>query len=227
MNTSYYPSLRTIVVAGHSAGGQIVQRYALASGLWPRAGVAIRYFPANPSSYTYLTSLRPEQRSPWSCEGFCDNTTLLHRNWSFARPAPPAVAACPYFDAYGYGLSGHLPPYLAARGVAAMVRAFGQRSVTFLSGSSDVCDEPFMRKAHCTPGCDPYDGGLDTSCEAYLQGKCRMHRAHAYAQYTRLLYAGAAPHRLVAIPDVGHSGCAVFQSPAALAAMFPKERLNG
>ena len=49
------PSLRRVVLAGHSSGGQIVQRYALASGLdgvtVARAAggagpVPVRFFPA-------------------------------------------------------------------------------------------------------------------------------------------------------------------------------------
>lgn len=225
MNATLHPNLKAVYVAGHSAGGQIVQRYALASSVEPaRAGVRIRYFPANPSSYTYLSAARPVQLSPWTCDGFCDNATLLTRNWSFATPAAGSVAVCPGYDKYGYGLSGHLPPYLASRGVPAMLEAYGRRSVTYLSGSSDVCDTPFMRQHSCTPGCDPYDGGLDTSCGAYLQGKCRMHRAHAFAEYVRGVYAGVSiDHRLVAIAHVGHSGCAVYQSPEALSAMFPHD----
>ncbi len=222
-DAALYPKLRAVLVAGHSAGGQIVMRYALASGVHETAAAALRYFPANPSSYTYLDAARPVSRAPWRCGAFCDNATLLAQNWTFAAP-PPAV--CPAYDAYGYGLAGHLPPYLASRGVEAMVDAFGRRDVTYLSGTSDVCDAPFMRAHGCTPGCAPDDGGLDTSCEAFAQGKCRMARAHAFAQYVHKFYAARGQprlrHRIVPIAGVGHSGCAVFQSPEALDAMFPQ-----
>ena len=103
-----------------------------------------------------------------------------------------------------------------------MRAAYGRRNVTYLSGSSDVCDRPFQTREACTPGCTPDDGGLDTSCEAMAQGHCRMMRAHAFVQYVRGFYAeGHLSHRLVAIPRVGHNGCAVFQSAQGLAAMFP------
>ena len=219
LDKTLYPHLSRVLVAGHSAGGQIVMRYALASSL-EVPNDRVRYFPANPSSYTYLDGLRPVQPDPWQCDSFCVNATLMTRKWRFAKPSS-AATTCPGYDEYGYGLSGPLPPYLTARGVPAMIKAFSTRDVTYLSGSSDVCDSPFMRDHDCTPSCNPDDGGLDTSCEAYIQGKCRMARAHAYAQYARE-EKGFANHRLVAIPNVGHSGCAVFQSPEALEAMFPQ-----
>ena len=216
-----------IIIVDRSEGGQIVQRYALASSVYASASTTIRYFPANPSSFTYLDKQRPSQTDAWACGAFCDNTTLLTRLWTFERPADN----CSAYNPYGYGLDGPLSPYLASRGIDAMVAAFGERNVTYLSGTSDVCNLPFMQEHSCTPGCVPDDGGLDTSCEAYTQGYCRMARAHAYAQYVKQFYAqrgqasqlgqGIFSHRLVSIPGVGHSGCAVFQSPQALAAMFP------
>mmetsp|Transcript_32030 Transcript_32030/g.83842 ORF Transcript_32030/g.83842 Transcript_32030/m.83842 type:complete len:396 (+) Transcript_32030:152-1339(+) len=222
MNSTLYPNLKKVLVAGHSAGGQIVQRYALASAADPVPGTSLAYFPANPSSYTYISEDRPVLDAPWTCEGFCSNQTIVNQTWSFALPDAATVSKCPGFDTYGYGLSGELPSYLAARGVDAMRQAFGRRIVTYLSGSSDVCDQPFQTEHACTPGCDPYDGGLDTSCEAYLQGNCRMMRAHAFVQHIRLAYAPQPlAHRLVTIPNVGHNGCAVFQAEATLAAMFP------
>src|ERR1700687_1701472 len=58
-----FPNLRQVVVAGHSGGGQVVQRYALA-GNCERAlrseNIAVRYVVANPSSYAYFSADRPE-----------------------------------------------------------------------------------------------------------------------------------------------------------------------
>ena len=68
----------------------------------------------------------------------------LRKKYASTRPgsAVSAVGACPGYASYGYGLDGHLPPYLAARGVAPMRAAYRTRRVTYLSGSSDVCDAP-------------------------------------------------------------------------------------
>lgn len=48
-----FPHLRDVVVAGHSGGGQVVQRYAIASKgetALAAAGINVRYVVANPSS---------------------------------------------------------------------------------------------------------------------------------------------------------------------------------
>ena len=50
------PTLRRLVVAGHSGGAQMVQRYALLGDESPSA----RYVVANPSSYAFLDEARPQ-----------------------------------------------------------------------------------------------------------------------------------------------------------------------
>jgi pimeloyl-ACP methyl ester carboxylesterase len=59
-----FPALTTIVLAGHSAGGQMVQRYAVVG----QGGEGVRYVVANPSSYVYFTAERPGPTS--ACPGF-------------------------------------------------------------------------------------------------------------------------------------------------------------
>jgi hypothetical protein len=54
-----FPNLRSIVVAGHSAGGQFVTRYEMSNKLHDSLGVRIAYVVANPSSYAYLDAMRP------------------------------------------------------------------------------------------------------------------------------------------------------------------------
>jgi pimeloyl-ACP methyl ester carboxylesterase len=56
---SRFPRLKEIVLAGHSAGGQFVQRYAAANRIDGKLAVPIRYIVANPSTYLYLDSWRP------------------------------------------------------------------------------------------------------------------------------------------------------------------------
>lgn len=57
-NTTTYPRLDTIIVAGHSLGAQFVQRYALI-GAVPSRSIPVHFFIANPGSFAYLTSQRP------------------------------------------------------------------------------------------------------------------------------------------------------------------------
>ncbi|HKW82151.1 MAG TPA: alpha/beta hydrolase, partial [Burkholderiaceae bacterium] len=53
----HFPRLTEVVVAGHSGGGQVVQRYAVVGEPEARlaaAGIKLRYVVANPSSYLYF-----------------------------------------------------------------------------------------------------------------------------------------------------------------------------
>ncbi len=105
-----FPKMREIVIAGHSAGGQIVQRYAIVGNApqLDRAGrVRVSLVVSNPSSYFYFT------------------------DW---RPFPPKN--CPDYDQWRYGLSG-APPYVT--GTAAELEArYVARDVTYLMGTADT-----------------------------------------------------------------------------------------
>lgn len=104
-----FPKLREIVIAGHSAGGQIVQRYA-AVGNAPAldAGrIPVRLIVSNPSSYFYF--------SDW-------------------RPFPPHN--CPEYNSWRYGVRG-APRYVV--GTAAELEArYVRRRVTYLMGTADT-----------------------------------------------------------------------------------------
>ena len=61
-NHKLFPALKEIVVAGHSGGGQVVQRFALTGHDHPTLkteGISLRYVVANPSSYAYFSPQRP------------------------------------------------------------------------------------------------------------------------------------------------------------------------
>src|SRR5215470_7775071 len=59
-NKSMFPNMRAIVVAGHSAGGQFVARYQMANRVDETLGVPVSYVVANPSSYAWPDSTRPQ-----------------------------------------------------------------------------------------------------------------------------------------------------------------------
>lgn len=64
-----FPNLKWIVITGHSAGGQFVQRYAAFTDidLRPKPNSAlVKFVPSNPSSYVYLNEYRfDEARNAW------------------------------------------------------------------------------------------------------------------------------------------------------------------
>jgi pimeloyl-ACP methyl ester carboxylesterase len=65
-----FPNLANIVVTGHSAGGQVVTRYAMSNRVHETLGVPVRYVVANPSSYAYLDETRPAGEV--KCSGYDD-----------------------------------------------------------------------------------------------------------------------------------------------------------
>ncbi len=110
-----FPNLQKIVLAGHSGGGQIVQRYAVTGhqiAAVEQAGIALRYVVANPSSYVY----------------FDDH-----------RPLPLIAHDCAKFDEWKYGLHG-APRYVGSPSSTALETAYVSRRVTYLLGADD--DDP-------------------------------------------------------------------------------------
>lgn len=106
-----FPNLKTIVVAGHSAGGQIVQRYAAVAHPQPllaREGIRLHYVIANPSTYAWFTPDRPD-------------------------PNP----ACPKYNDWKYGFGGRLPPYVQGD-VAGIEKHYWSLDITYLLGTLDT-----------------------------------------------------------------------------------------
>lgn len=76
---SRFPNVDTVVVSGHSLGGQYVNRYA-ALGKPPQTdGVDLEYWVGNAASYLYLTDARPASRAD--------------------------LQDCPTYDDYKYGVT--------------------------------------------------------------------------------------------------------------------------
>jgi pimeloyl-ACP methyl ester carboxylesterase len=127
-----FPNLKDVVVAGHSGGGQVVQRYAIASrGEAPLAAahIAVRYVVANPSSYAYFTDQRPQ---------------------------PEIAASCPRFNDWKYGMAER-PDYLAKPTPAELERAYVARQVIYLLGTKDTNpNHPALDKSCMAEAQGPY-----------------------------------------------------------------------
>lgn len=116
-NKSLFPNVNTIIVAGHSLGAQMVQRYALI-GAVPSGTVPVHFVVANPGSYAYLTDWRP--RSYSKC-----NTTF--NNWKFGLNA--------YSQSY---LSDFIADSLdSTNDVESVVQRYRRRVVSYLFGLED------------------------------------------------------------------------------------------
>jgi pimeloyl-ACP methyl ester carboxylesterase len=116
-----FPNLQHVVIAGHSGGAQVVQRYAVAArdlGALTREGIDVRYVVSSPSSYAYFDALRPDAQG---------------------KPAPFNAAECADFDQWKYGM-GNRPAYLNDRSPAQLEAAYAARRVDYLVGGDD--DDP-------------------------------------------------------------------------------------
>ncbi len=111
---SLFPNLREVVIAGHSGGAQVVQRYALttqADKSLEAEGIKVRFVIANPSSYAYFNAQRPVPTFD--------------------------PAACPGFNTWKYGLKD-LPAYAAGQKHHTLEHNYVSRDITYLLGANDT-----------------------------------------------------------------------------------------
>ena len=107
-----FPDVKQIVIAGHSGGAQVVQRYALLGHDQPAlkaADIQVRYVIANPSSYAYFDERRP--------------VAFNH-------------AGCPNFNRWKYGLA-NLPAYAEGQTAKQLKEIYVKRDVVYLIGQQD------------------------------------------------------------------------------------------
>lgn len=113
-----FPNLKTIVVAGHSAGGQYVTRYEMGNEIHDKLGVPVTYVVAKPSSYAYPDNGRPNS----------DGSGFL----SFRDGRN-----CTTYDLWPYGLE-HRSGYTAKQSDEQLIKQLTQRTVTYLLGEIEI-----------------------------------------------------------------------------------------
>jgi pimeloyl-ACP methyl ester carboxylesterase len=114
-----FPHLKSIVVAGHSAGGQFVTRYEMANKVHDRLGVPILYVVANPSSYAYPDANRPVD----------DGKEF--RPFADARN-------CATYDRWPYGLESRAAGYTAQTSDDMLRKQLVARPTVYLLGEIDI-----------------------------------------------------------------------------------------
>jgi pimeloyl-ACP methyl ester carboxylesterase len=108
-----FPNLKEVVIAGHSGGGQVAQRYAIAGKgeqSLTKLGIGVRYVVANPSSYAYFGKDRPEAK---------------------------IAASCPGYNKWKYGMDSR-PAYLLTSSVSDLEKAYVAKHVIYLFGTKDT-----------------------------------------------------------------------------------------
>ncbi|WP_237772477.1 hypothetical protein [Herbaspirillum robiniae] len=114
-----FPDLKEIVLMGHSAGAQLMQRYAVVNQLdapLQQAGIAVRYIISSPSSYVYFEASRPDG----------DSFEL------------PRTVMCPGYNNYRYGIENP-PDYLKRQNLDSqqLFARYAARNITYLVGARD------------------------------------------------------------------------------------------
>lgn len=116
-NTTMFPNMNQIVVAGHSLGGQTVQRYA-AIGNQLGTHSPVSYWVANPNSYVWMNTTRPLDTS-----------------------------SCPIYDNYREGFTnftGYPMNYglsLVASGRTNVLLNFNSKAINYARGTLDLGDD--------------------------------------------------------------------------------------
>ena len=198
-----FPNVRTIVMVGHSAGGQVVNRYAMASRVHDTLGVPITYIVSNPSSYAYPDSVRPTNAA---------YTVSAHPPGYIVEPARNTPAFRPFGDARNCGTYNQWPygfqnrtGYSAAQSDEQLRKQLAARPVTYLLGGLDIL--PLA--------------GFDGSCAAMAQGPTRLARGQAFAKFANEVLG--ARHTIALVPLCGHNARCMYTSESVLPLLFPKQ----
>jgi alpha/beta hydrolase family protein len=202
-----FPNLKIIVIGGHSAGGQYVNRYEMANQVHDKLGVMVRYVVANPSSYAYPDSLRPR------ISALPTDVAALPPGY-IAPPSanPPAPFGrfgdsddCTTYDDWPYGFRSRTG-YTAKLSDDQLKKQLAGRPTTYLVGELDIL--PLY--------------GFDGSCPAMAQGPTRLARGLAYGKHVKDDYG--AKHITMVVAACGHSARCMFTADPVLAVIFPDER---
>lgn len=199
-----FPNLRSIVVAGHSAGGQFVIRYEMSNQVHDSTSIPISYVVSNAAAYPYIDDMRPTSAALPS--------TVAATEPGF-QPAGSAVSTPPFvpyadakncvgYDHWPYGLKNRIG-YASRLTDDVIKKQLAARSTTYLLGEADIL--PL--------------GVFDTSCPAMAQGPTRLARGLAFSRYANELHS--ASHKVIVVPYCGHSARCMFTSDAALPLIFP------
>jgi hypothetical protein len=205
-NKSTFPNIKSIVVAGHSSGGQFVGRYQMVNRVHEQLGVKVTYVVSNPGAYTYLDHQRPTASAippnvSSTVPGFIDMST--------AKPPPPFqpyadARHCATYDTWPYGMKDRVG-YAAQFTDEELIRQAVSRPTTYVLGELDIL--PLVN--------------FDISCPAMAQGNSRLARGLAFSRYIRDVFG--AKHPTVVLDGCGHSTRCMLTHDRMLPILFPKE----
>ncbi|HEY7856430.1 MAG TPA: alpha/beta fold hydrolase [Terriglobales bacterium] len=199
-----FPNLTVAVIAGHSAGGQFVDRYEMANQVDGKLGISLRYVVANPSSYAWPDATRPrasEDAYPANAGvGWQDEKP--HTNFTYGRYSE--ASQVPGYDVWPYGLEHRTTGYTAKMSDDQLRQQLVSRDATYLLSQVDTL--PL--------------GGFDSSADAMAQGPTRRARGEAFVNYVNQKLGGH--HNIMIVPECGHNDRCVYTTRDVLNVIFPK-----
>lgn len=188
-----FPQLQEIVMIGHSAGAQLMQRYAvmneLEASLQP-AGIAIRYVISSPSSYVYFDPHRPDG----------DNFDL------------PKSIMCPGYNNYRYGVDNP-PEYLARQHLSGqqLFARYAARNITYMVGARDNNgNHRYLDKA-C---------GAAMQGSNRVERQLNFVR---YERFLSAQWKIAVNHPEFQVPGAAHEADKLFRSEETAQKLFPRQ----
>jgi pimeloyl-ACP methyl ester carboxylesterase len=199
-----FPNLAKVVVAGHSAGGQVATRYAMANRIDPVPGITISYVVANPSTYAWPVAERPlpvGNADPVGAdkEALGPDGEKVNGNFQYG---PFDATRAPRFNIWPAGLDS-LAGYSAGMSPDQLRKNLVSRTTTYLLGQVDVL--PL--------------GGFDSSANAMAQGPTRRARGEAFFKY--VTETMGAKHKALIVSECGHNARCMYTTDVVLPVIFP------
>jgi len=190
-----FPNLTRITILGHSAGGQLVNRFAASNTVEFKKArpkkISIKYIVMNPSSYIYFSPKRAVDYSAGD----------------FDVPSNAQIDDNPGYNNYGYGLN-KLYSFHRRKGLTPekIRELYPQRNVVYLLGQKDRIADSSMSKHP----------------SAMMQGRNRLERGKIY--FAHLIDEFGAEieknQKLRVVEGVGHWGKGMILSAPGRLAIF-------
>jgi hypothetical protein len=230
-DTSRFPNLERVIVTGHSAGGQFVQRWSLTSSspIWDDSDS----FKTKASTHDLLpiisltaqerrlsSSFRNEEESreiraipvrvvvanPRSF-AYLSEERFMNGTWTI--PSRAVRSTCPGYNQWEWGLEegGRLDtPYkdnaLKHHELESLRKRYAARDVMYLAGKEDT-------------------EMLRSSCEDdWFQGSFRYERSNLFFEHLKRTVKNDTRHERLVVREVGHDHTYMYQSETGLHALF-------
>ncbi len=198
-----FPNLKGIVVTGHSAGGQVTNRYGMSSKVYDSLGVPVQFVVANPSSYAWPTDERPTSPAAWPLQAGAPGFVPAVPSEAPAFRSLREGRGCTIYDQWPYGFKNRTG-YTAALSDSQLTHQLASRPTAYFLGEDDIL--PLS--------------GFDGSCAAMAQGPTRQARGQAYAKYVNEKLGGH--HPVVVVTGCGHNGRCIYTSEPFIKIAFPQ-----